>query len=181
MTSRLGRIRALVDTMTNEAPGERASLDSIERALRRIAFTPDHYRAQTEANTYIWHPKVHAILNEKLYYFLVKGGNPAIDLLNLNSHLAHAEFHGFSLRSVMGEWDYIVRMWIPLAPSLTEAREAIMTASVKHAVLEVKNSSFELRRDRREAGLEVPVEETEREMLQKNRAVRRAGRLYEIA
>ncbi len=167
MTSRLGRIRALVETMTNEVASERASLDSIERALRRIAFSQDHYPAKTVADTYIWHPSVHETLNEKLYYFLVKGGNPAIDLLNLNSHLSHAGFKGFSLRSVMGEWDYVIRMWISQSPSLNEARDAIMTASIKHALLEVKTSSFELRRGRRHAGPEKLPEETEREMLQK--------------
>jgi len=107
----------LMSSMTDENPKERPTLDQIDSilsaSLTAVLRKVPSYSVQTERDHYHWNPAVHEILQEDLYYILVKGGNPVIELEDMLTDLDRTGFTGFSVRTVSGQWDYVVRIWIP--------------------------------------------------------------------
>ena len=135
----------LAASMASEKPEDRPKLDQITSVLMKsLTEGASQYHSKTKRDTYVWSPMVHEGLDEKLYYVLLKGGNPTIDVQNLISDLNHANLKGFSLRSVIGAWDYVIRIWVPNSPAaLKELNDAVArTSAGNHHALEVLMAHF---------------------------------------
>ncbi len=63
-------------------------------------------------NLYHWHTHVHKAFDEQLYLVFAKGGAPVRDLQYFKRDLEIEGVQGFSIYSVAGEWDYILRLWL---------------------------------------------------------------------
>jgi serine/threonine protein kinase len=114
----------LIASMADENPENRPTLDSISEWLTSTLWAlrakGRQYRVKTPADQYLWNPLVHEVLQEKLYYIMVKGGNPNVDVRDILTDMSRENITGFSLRSVTGEWDNVVRVWISKAQSSLE-------------------------------------------------------------
>jgi serine/threonine protein kinase len=119
---------SLIASMASEQAANRPTLDQVaamlESSQAKVFRDGPQYEVKTKPDTYLWNPLVHELLDEKLYYILVKGRNPAIDLREVITDLEHAGFTAFTVRSVFGEWDFIIRIWIPKSLSAPEAAGA---------------------------------------------------------
>lgn len=122
--------RRLIASMLHEKPEERPTLSQItsilESTFRALISQGPQHTVKTPRDTYLWNPALHELLEERLFYIFVKGGNPNLDLRDIITDLNHAGARGFSLRSVTGAWDYVVRIWASRTHAgVDEVRSAI--------------------------------------------------------
>ena len=107
----------LMSNMAEEEASARPSLDSIKSMLnltkQNVLKKGPQYKAITPTDTFLWNPAVHQRLNEEMYYFLIRGGNPILDVKEILVDIDRVRAHGFSLRTVSGGWDYVMRVWLP--------------------------------------------------------------------
>lgn len=119
---------SLIASMADEQADDRPTLHQVsailEASLAKVLSHGPHYEVKTKPDCYLWNPVVHELLDEKLYYILVKGRNPAIDLQEVIADLQHAGFVSFTVRSVFGEWDFVVRIWVPKSLNSADAMKA---------------------------------------------------------
>ncbi|MEJ1401804.1 MAG: protein kinase [Candidatus Sedimenticola sp. (ex Thyasira tokunagai)] len=95
---------------------DRISLGEVRRFLelnKGILASQDYpkYLKIVQENIYRWNPKTHILLNHTLNYVFLRGGIPNIDINNLSRSLREAHIAGYSIHSVSGAWDYILRVW----------------------------------------------------------------------
>jgi serine/threonine protein kinase len=64
---------------------------------------------------YRWNPGVHALLGSTLHYYLVDCEQPASDLEWITTNLSQSGLHGYACYCVLGEFDYIFRIWLKRA------------------------------------------------------------------
>jgi len=64
---------------------------------------------------YRWNPSVHALLGSTLHYYLVDCEQPALDLEWITTNLSQSGIHGYACYCVLGEFDYIFRVWLKRA------------------------------------------------------------------
>jgi len=131
----------LMALMTDDKPENRPTLEQVttllNRSLQQCLLKGPQYEVKTARDQYLWNPNIHALFQEDLYYLLIRGGNPILDVDEILSDLRRDGAVGFSLRTVSGGWDYIVRVWAQ--PQKIEAiRAAVGRNHRKVVVLQVR-------------------------------------------
>lgn len=110
----------LLDQMLQKAPTKRLPLNRILAHLEKfklseivetLKVTPEESREKE--SRYIWNPSVHASLGELLAYFVIRGTSIKGDPTWLTNNLKERGFHGFSIYTIIGGYDYILRIWYP--------------------------------------------------------------------
>jgi hypothetical protein len=162
----------LLSSMTDEDESRRSTLEHIKKILEsrltQLLREIQPYAVKTRRNVYLWHPRVHACLEEELYFILIKGRNPSIDLDFLISDLRSAGVVGFSLRSVTGAWDYVVRAWLGKSQIDGGAIWQSISRNVRElTILKVTRSDLEKGGRKGGARIRPAVVESEAEMLTK--------------
>lgn len=121
---------SVFSSMVKSDPYDRINLDEVKRFLelnKGILLYENYPKLikRAQENTYRWNPDTHRALNHNLYYVFLKGGIPNIDIDNFCRCLKEAHISGYSIHSVSGAWDYIMRVWIDKSSAHNKLEKAL--------------------------------------------------------
>ena len=109
----------LIVSMLAKSPSDRpnmfAVLNALEIGIRDARFKEAATIEQTNiifADSYRWNPNIHASLGNSLFYFLLDCESQVSDIQWLISNFAQQKIHGYALYRVLGEYDYMIRVWL---------------------------------------------------------------------
>lgn len=110
----------LICQMLQKKPTERLQLNSVIAYLERFQLTEiaetlktTPTEIQNKEGKYLWHPLLHTSLGEILGYFVISGTSLRGDPTWFINNLEAKGFRGFSIYTILGGYDYILRIWYP--------------------------------------------------------------------
>jgi len=100
------------------------ALEGIYREARSRETTQLENTDLIRADTYRWNKAIHEYLGNSLHFYLIHCESQISDFAWLRSNLTQEKIHGYALYRVLGEYDYLLRVW--LKRTYEEAMERIL-------------------------------------------------------
>ena len=144
------RYFALFNSMAAVDPIDRPELKEIKSILkkrrREIYGRILAYDSKLKRDTYLWNPNIHAATRKNLYFAFLRGSTPSSDVTYIQKDLARIDFEGFTLSSVSGGWDYMLRFWAnPDDEYQMVKEELIRTAANGLMIVDVEETLYATR------------------------------------